>query len=480
MFYSKILLAFFLNALPLEAELEVKSMKIIIAGAGDVGFHLAKLLSHEAQDIIIIDADKDKLQHIESHLDVIAIKGDVTSFITLQEANISEVDIFIAVTQDQNTNLTASVIAKKSGAKKSIARVNNPEYLLRENALNFRRMGIDSLISPETLAANEIDELINEAGFNEYFAFEGGLLKMSGCILDEHSTLINKTVREVAEQEHKTKIDFTPISIIRKNSQEIIVPRGDTVYQLGDQVYFLLLGDASNHIYKILGKTKVDLKRIMILGGGKIGKATAKSLSKSNHSVTLIEKDPVKAFDLADDLAKTLIIQGDGRNSELLEDEAIEEMDAFIAVTGRSETNIMSCLLAKSKGVKKTIALVENMDYIHLSQMIGIDAFINKKFLAANNIVRFIRKGEVLALTHLSNLDAELLEFKVVPNAKITHDVIRNIEFPREAIIAGVVRNNQSYIPLGDFQIQAQDRVVVLALPNVLSEVESLFINKNK
>ncbi|APD07945.1 trk system potassium uptake protein TrkA [Flavobacteriaceae bacterium UJ101] len=453
-------------------------MKIIIAGAGDVGFHLAKLLSHEAQDIIIIDSDKKKLQHIESHLDVIALKGDATSFITLREANINEADIFIAVTQDQNTNLTAAVIAKKSGAKKSIARINNPEYLLRENSLNFQRMGIDSLISPETLAANEIDELINEAGFNEYFAFEEGLLKMSGSVLDENSTLLNKTVKEVADQEHKNRTDFTPIAIIRKNSQDIIVPRGDTVYKLGDQVYFLLLGDASKHIYKILGKTKVDLKRIMILGGGKIGKATAENLSKSNHSVTLIEKNPSKAFDLADDLSKTLIIQGDGRDSELLEDEAIEEMDAFIAVTGRSETNIMSCLLAKSKGVKKTIALVENMDYIHLSQMIGIDAFINKKFLAANNIVRFIRKGEVLALTHLSNLDAELLEFKVVQNAKITHDIIRNIDFPRDAIIAGVVRNGQSYIPLGDFQIKANDRVVVLALPDVLSEVESLFINK--
>ncbi|MFV0529978.1 MAG: Trk system potassium transporter TrkA [Flavobacteriales bacterium] len=453
-------------------------MKIIIAGAGDVGFHLAKLLSHEAQDIIIVDKDKDKLQHIESHLDVIALKGDVTSFITLREANINEADIFIAVTQDQNTNLTAAVIAKKSGAKKSIARIDNPEYLLRENLLNFQRIGIDSLISPETLAAKEIDELINEAGFNEYFAFEGGLLKMSGSVLDEHSILLNKTVKEVAEQEHTNKIDFTPIAIIRKNSQKVIVPRGDTVYKLGDQVYFLLLSDASKHIYKILGKTKVDLKRIMILGGGKIGKSTAEKLSKSNHHVTLIEKDPNKAFDLADDLSKTLIIQGDGRNSELLEDETIEEMDAFIAVTGRSETNIMSCLLAKSKGVKKTIALVENMDYIHLSQMIGIDAFINKKFLAANNIVRFIRKGEVLALTHLSNLDAELLEFKVVENAKITHNVIRNIKFPREAIIAGVVRESKGYIPLGDFQIKANDCVVVLALPNVLSKVENLFINK--
>ncbi len=454
-------------------------MKIIIAGAGDVGFHLAKLLSHEAQDIIIIDADKENLQRIESHLDVIALKGDVTSFITLREANVDKADIFIAVTQDQNTNLTAAVIAKKSGAKKSIARINNPEYLLRENSLNFQRMGIDSLISPETLAAKEIDELINEAGFNEYFAFEGGLLKMSGSVLDEHSILLNKTVKEVAEQEHQNRTDFTPIAIIRKDSQDIIVPRGDTVYKLGDQVYFLLLGDASQHIYKILGKTKIDLKKIMILGGGKIGKATAESLSKSNHRVTLIEKDPVKAFDLADNLSNTLIIQGDGRDSELLEDESIEEMDAFVAVTARSETNIMSCLLAKSKGVKKTIALVENMDYIHLSQMIGIDAFINKKFLAANNIVRFIRKGEVLALTHLSNFDAELLEFKVTQNAKITNDIIRNIEFPREAIIAGIVRNGKGYIPLGDFQIQTNDRVVVLALPTVLSKVESLFINKN-
>ena len=223
------------------------------------------------------------------------------------------------------------------------------------------------------------------------------------------------------------------------------------------------------------GKVKMELKNIMILGGSKIGYKTAKELCENKFKVKLIEENSEVAFECADDLPNALVINGDGRNVELLDEENISDMDAFISVTGNSETNIMSCLMAKSKGVKKTIALVENMDYYQLSQSIGIDTLINKKLLAANNIFRYIRRGNVLAMTKLTNMNAELLEFEVTSRSKITQKKIKDLNFPRSAIIGGVIRDDIGLIPLGDFKIQMGDKVVVCCLPRAITKVERFF-----
>lgn len=226
---------------------------------------------------------------------------------------------------------------------------------------------------------------------------------------------------------------------------------------------------------KLTGKVKKAIKNVMILGGGKIGAKTAKDLCNNNLNVKLIEKDKNRALDLTDELPNTLIISGDGRNVDLMEEENLADMDAFISVTGDSETNILSCLVAKSKGVRKTIALVENMDYFELSQSIGIDTLINKKLLAANNIFRYIRKGEVVAMTKLNNMNAELLEFVVKPTSKICDKIIKELNFPRSAIIGGVIRNGEGVIALGDFKIEPGDRVVVCCLLRSIKKVESFF-----
>jgi trk system potassium uptake protein TrkA len=229
-------------------------------------------------------------------------------------------------------------------------------------------------------------------------------------------------------------------------------------------------------LYKLTGKVKHSIKNIMILGGSKIGRKTARDLSRNNFNVKLIESDREKAFDLADELPQVLVINSDGRNVELLEEENIHDMDAFIAVTGNSETNIMSCLVAKSKSVKKTIALVENMDYFQLSHSIGIDTLINKKLLAANNIFRYIRKGEVVAMTKLNNMNAELLEFIVKVSSQVCDKKIKDLDFPRSAIIGGIIRNGEGLIALGDFYIKAGDRIVVCCLPRSINKVEKLFL----
>ncbi|RIA08738.1 trk system potassium uptake protein TrkA [Flavobacteriaceae bacterium MAR_2010_72] len=448
-------------------------MKIIIAGAGEVGFHLAKLLSYESQEITLIDINKDNLSYANDHLDIKVIKGDVTSIAILKEARINVAELFIAVTSSETTNITACVLAKQLGAKRTIARISNSEFIDQKEEVGFTKFGIDELISPESLAAAEIELLLNQYGFNDSYEFEDGALTMLSLRLSRTATFVDKTVKEAAQV--FPELHFVPIAIQRFGTQYTIIPRGDTQFKEGDKVVFITSKGGDEELFELSGKVKTELKNVMILGGSKIGYKTTKDLCNSKFNVKLIESDREIAFELAEELPNALVLNGDGRNVELLDEENISEMDAFISVTGNSETNIMSCLVAKSRGVKKTIALVENMDYYQLSQSIGIDTLINKKLLAANNIFRYIRKGEVVAMTKLNNMNAELLEFVVNSKSKITLKHIKDLQFPRSAIIGGVIRNGKGIIPLGDFKIEIGDRVVVCCLPRSITEVEKFF-----
>jgi len=448
-------------------------MKIIIAGAGEVGFHLAKLLSYESQEITLIDIHKEHLTYANDHLDIKVMKGDVTSIAFLKEARIDSADLFIAVTSTESTNIMAGIIAKQLGAKHAIARISNTEFLDKKEEIEFAKFGIDELISPESLASDEIQLLLNEFGFSDSYEFEDGALTMLGLKLSKASTFVNKSVMEAAKV--FPELNFMPIAIQRFGTQYTIIPRGDTQFKEGDKVVFITSEGGVEELFKLSGKIKTEYKSVMILGGSKIGYKTARDLSENKFRVKIIESDKEIAFELAEKLPNALIINGDGRNVELLEEESIGEMDVFISVTGNSETNIMSCLVAKSKGVKKTIALVENMDYYQLSQSIGIDTLINKKLLAANNIFRYIRKGEVVAMTKLNTMNAELLEFLVSTKSKIAKKQIKDLDFPRSAIVGGVIREGKGLIPLGDFHVRAGDRVVVCCLPRSISEVEAFF-----
>ena len=448
-------------------------MKIIIAGAGEVGFHLAKLLSYESQEITLLGTKKESLVYAIDHLDIRVIKGDATSIAVLKDARIDTSDLFIAVTSSETTNITACVLAKQLGARRTIARISNTEFIDQKEEVGFSKFGIDELISPESLAASEIELLLNQYGFNDSYEFEDGALTMLSLRLSRTASFVDKTVKEAAEV--FPELHFIPIAIQRFGTQYTIIPRGDTQFKEGDKVVFITSKGGDEELFELSGKVKIDIKKVMILGGSQIGYKTAKDLCQGKFSVKLVENDKDIAFDLADELPKVLVINGDGRNVELLEEENISKMDAFISVTGNSETNIMSCLVAKSKGVKKTIALVENMDYYQLSQSIGIDTLINKKLLAANNIFRYIRKGEVVAMTKLNNMNAELLEFVVNSKSKITNKLIKDLDFPRSAIIGGVIRNGKGIIPLGNFRIEAGDRVVVCCLPRSITEVEKFF-----
>ena len=447
-------------------------MKIIIAGAGDVGFHLAKLLSYESQDTYIIDFDGDRLNYINNHLDVITKKGDATSIKLLKEIGIEKADLLIAVTDSQNTNFTISVIGKSLGAKKTIARIDNPEFL-NNCEIDFKKFGVDFMISPQELAANEIKMLLNQASFNDTVAFESGIFNVLGAVLTYKSPLVDLKVKEARVR--FSSIDYVAIAIKRENVSQTIIPRGDTTFELHDQVYFSVPNYSMKDLYPILGKEQFNIKNVMILGGSSIGEKTARNLSKDNFIVKLIEKDKDKAAALAEELSDTIVINGDGRNLELLEEENIRQTDAFIAVTGNSETNIMSCLVAKSKGVKKTIALVENMDYIDISQTIGIQSLINKKLIAASNIFKHIRKGEILDMANLHNIDAEVFEFEVLENTKVTEKPIKDLRFPRDAVFGGIIRDGKALMPGGNAQIKAGDKVIIFCLPESIETVEGFF-----
>ncbi|MGF1557618.1 MAG: Trk system potassium transporter TrkA [Flavobacteriaceae bacterium] len=449
-------------------------MKIIIAGAGEVGFHLAKLLSYESQDITLIDTNKESLSYADNHLDIRVLKGDATSISLLKDAGVQDSSLVIAVTSSETTNLTLCMLAKQLGCKRTIARISNTEFVDNKEMINFKDLGIDELISPEELAAAEIQLLLNKSAFNDTYEFEGGRLTMVGVSLPRSAPFVGKMVREAAKI--FPELHFMPIALQRLGTQFTVIPRGDTVFKEGDQVYFITTSEGVDELYKLTGKKKEEIKNVMILGGSKVGFKTARDLCAKKFNVKLIEKDKEKAFDLSDDLPNALVINGDGRNVELLEEESLESMDAFIAVTGNSETNIMSCLVAKSKHIKKTIALVENMDYFQLSHSIGIDTLINKKLLAADKIFRYIRKGEVVALMRLNNLNAEILEFVVKPNSRVTGSIIRELDFPKQATIGGVVRDGEGVIALGGFKIKAGDRVVVCCLPEAIPKIERLFL----
>ncbi|TWO33251.1 Trk system potassium transporter TrkA [Seonamhaeicola sediminis] len=449
-------------------------MKIIIAGAGEVGFHLAKLLSYESQEITLIDPNKKSLAYADSQLDIRVVRGDATSIAILKEARIQNADLFIAVTSSETTNITVCVLAKQLGAEKTIARISNTEFIHYKDEVGFTKFGIDELISPEALAAAEIELSLKQSSFNENYEFEDGALTMAGLTLSRSASFVGKTVKEAAQI--FPEIHFVPIAIQRFGTQYTIIPRGDTKFKRGDNVVFITSEGGADELCRLTGKVNREIKNVMILGGTQIAYKTARDLSEKGLNVKLFEGNRDRAFEVAEELTKVLVINSDGRNVDMLDEENIGDMDAFIAVGPNSETNIMSCLVAKSKEVKKTIALVENMDYFDLSHSIGIDTLINKKLLAANNIFRYIRRGEVVAMTKLSNLNAELLEFEVKKTSEVCNKAIRSIDFPRTAIIGGVIRDGIGMIALGSFVIREGDRVVVCCLLKSIKRVEKLFL----
>ncbi len=445
-------------------------MKIILAGAGAVGSHLAKMLSNENHNITVIDSDPDRLKEIGSNLDVLTLEGSASSIGILKEAGIKKADLFIAVTQGESTNVSAAILGKQLGARKTIARIDNQEYLYSGNQEIFVSLGIDYMIYPEKIAAREIVGLLSQTSTSDVVNFSGGKLHLFAFKLEENAPIIEKSLTDVVDPEGI--LEYRAVAITRDGVT--LIPRGHDRFMVGDLVYVISDKGGVKNLLRYTGKENYEVRNIMILGGSRIGIRAARDLG-DQHYVKLVEQDREKSYKISNMLDNTLVIHGDGSNVELLSQEGLAKMDAFVAVTGNSETNILSCLLAKRMGVKKTIAEVENMDYIPLAENIGIETIINKKVITASRIFRFTMNTEVSSIRCLTGTNAEVLEFVAKPGSLITRDKLRNIDFPEDAIIGGVIRNKTGFIADGDTKIMENDHVVVFALPSAVSIIGKFF-----
>ena len=438
-----------------------------------MGSHLAKMLSNEYHNLTIIDNDESRLNRVSESSDVVTVFGSPTSIKTLAYAGAAKADLFIAVSpsQEQDVNIISALLAKKMGSAKVTARINNDEYLQNENKLLFTDLGIDLLFYPEKIASHEIIDLLKQTGTSEFMDFSGGKLQLIVFRLDDGAPLIDKTMADYTmpgEQQYRA------VAIAREG--HTIIPRSNTRFKMHDLVFVISKRTGVQEVMSYSGKNNIDVKRLMIVGGGRIGEMVARKLEKSVDYIKLIELRRERCDVLNETLSKTLIINGDARNTDLLIEEDVNDFDAFVAVTSSSETNILSCVMAKKMGVSKTIAEVENIDYIKLAEGMGVDAVINKKLITAGRMFRFTLSNKVQSIKCLNGSDAEVLEFIVNPNSAITKEKVRNLGFPKDAIIGGIIRGNSSFIAQGDSEIKPYDRVVVFALPSALKKVNKFFV----
>lgn len=445
-------------------------MRIVVAGAGEVGSHLAKMLSGASHDVTVVDWEEALLDKLAASSDIITIVGDITSFKTLERAEVRDCDLFMAVSFEENTNILSAVLAKQLGAKKVICRIDNDEYLRPGNKEVFINMGIDYLFYPEKVAAQEVITLLGHTSSTEYIDFSGGKLVVVAFKLELQSPLLNKTLMEVTED--RDHLEYRTIAISRNGNT--LIPRSNDLFLEGDMIYVISEKNSTKSLMTLMGKTDINIRNIMILGGSRIGRRIAHEL-QDEMNVKMVDYKADKAYKLAEELDKTLVINEDGRKTEAMVEEGLPNMDAFIALTGRSETNILAAMLAKKLGVKKVIAEVENLNYIGLAESVGIDTIINKKLITASSIFRFTMNTDVQAIKCLNGCDAEVLEFIVKADSPATKGKIKHINFPSQAIIGGVVRGEKTFIAVGNTELKAYDRVVVFALPSAIDKVGRFF-----
>lgn len=445
-------------------------MKIVISGIGEMGSHLARMLSGNGHDITVIDSDTKALNELNNLADLITVEGDTTAFAVLRKAGVRRCDLFIAVNHDENQNILAAIMAKQLGAKKSIARVDNNEYLEPNNKEMFINMGIDYLFYPEKVAAQEVTNLLGHTSTTDYVDFSGGLLALIVFKLEPTSPLIGRKLMDLAADGSIS--EFRAVAISR--GSQTIIPRGQDEFFEGDVVYIIARKDVVKSVSELSGQKSVEVKNLMILGGSRIGVSVASELQEEMN-IKMVEYNGEKAYRLAERLDKTLIIHEDGRKLDAMLEEGLSSMDAFLAVTGRSETNILAAMQAKRMGVKKVIAEVENLNYISLAESVGIDTIINKKRVTASNIFRFTMSTDVQAIRCLTGSEAEVLEFIVKPNSPATKAMIKDLRLPQDVIIGGIVRGDKVFIAVGDTTMQAYDRVVVFSMPDSIAKIGEYF-----
>lgn len=443
-------------------------MKIIIAGAGEVGTHLAKLLSREEQDIILIDSDEKKLRVFDSKLNIMTNVGNPTRIEVLKEAGVRGCDLFIAVTPHESLNITACILAANLGAQKTVARIENQEYLIPKNREFFANIGVHELIYPEMLATEEILASLKQTWVRQQYDFGNGALRMLGIKVRANAMMLETPLFELTN----TNSHFHLVAI--KRNSETIIPRGSDVVKAGDIVYFMIRPEHETDVKQICGKRELDVKKIMIAGAGKITILTTNN-APDKMNIKIIEPDPEKAQKIVEKVDKAMIIQGDPRNTELLKEEGIKNIDAYIALSDSSEENILSCLTAKNFGIKKTVAEVENIDYIQMAESLDIGTIINKKLIAASQIYRMLLESKAVNVKCLTFADAEVVEMIAKENSKVTKKTVKELNLPKGITLGGLVRDGKGMLINGDTQIEPNDTVIVFFLGTAIQKMDKYF-----
>ncbi len=444
-------------------------MKIIIAGAGAVGLHLAELLSIELHDLVLIDTDEHLLDQIRQRMDIMVVHGDAASPTVLMEAGVKQSDLCIAATTSEKTNLLVAIMAKQLGSHKTIARINNPEYLTWTQLQQFESLGIAALISPELLAAKEIYALLRKAAYFDWTAFESGRILVLGFDIKEDSDLIGRSLREISGRFNK--LPFIVVAILR--NQETIIPNGSTTLESGDYIYVSTNKKEEKKVKETFAIPERKIRQVMVIGNTSLSIQTAQLLEQ-DFKVKLLLSDGVLAeqASIKCPAASTLLVES--FEAKYLKEEGLGNMDAFIAISNNLEANIVLGLIAKQLGVYKVIAKVNNEQYYGFSRGLGIDSIVNKKRLAANEIFRHIRRGNVASVVNLHDVEAELIEFVVAEGSRLDGLSLEQAGFPKHSIVTGVIRGDKGIIPRGDFVFQKEDKIVTLAANDSILSVEDL------
>lgn len=452
-------------------------MKIVIEGAGEIGSHLAKMLRAEANEVTVIDDDAQRLAAVGAYSDVETVLGNPSSIKTIREAGVARADLFIAVYPftTQEVNIVGALLAKQMGAKRVIARINDEDYLAAENRLLFKELGIELMFYPEKSAADEIVTSLKHVSSSDTMDFAHGKLQISVFKIDEESPMVDLRLEEFIRMMTPEETALFRIIAISRDANTII-PKFDTKFQFGDVVFTVSKREGLKSIIKYFGKTDKTISRVMILGGSPIAEMVARALSSQMSAVKIIEKSKERCIALSEKLPESVVVvNGDGSNSDFLYEEGIRDYDAFLALTDSDESNVLCSVVAKKFGVPRTVAEVENIEYIRLAEEMGVDTVINKKLITAGKIFKFTLSGRARFVKYMSGSNAEIIEYTVAPGSAITKKPIKDLNFPTNAIIAGVVRGSDSFIAVGDTRIEDYDRVAIFALPQTIKEIDKFF-----
>lgn len=445
-------------------------MRVIVVGAGEVGYHLALRLSEE-HDVVVVERDPELGGRVQGQLDVLVIEGNGASFAVLEKAGIADADLLLAVTNFDEVNLIACLIAAQSGVELKVARVSNPEYYERQVVLEGKKFGADLLINPEKECAREILKLLVRTEASDVAEFADGRVVLVGLSVDSGAPVAHRTLQEIGRELRESH--FLTVGIDRDGRS--IIPDGSTTLEPGDEIYLLSEVEYLADAYRLLGIERIPINHVMLLGGGRVGRNLALMLEDEGIQPTVIERDRQRCRKLAEELRCALVLHGDATDLDLLRQEGVAETDGLASVTSEDETNLLASLLTKDMGARKVITLIKRSEYIPLVTKTGIDAAVSPRLSSATTILRHVRGGKVLSMAVMERNHAEAMEIEILPDSQVAGRKVRHLSIPEGAILGSIQRGQAIAIPRGDTELRVGDRVVVFALPEAIRETSAYF-----